>query len=141
MPLRESNYWLDTVDMPQLDWERPLPARCDVAVIGAGFTGLSAARALAKRGLHVVVLDAESIGWGASSRNGGMVLTGLKVGAGTLVSKYGRDLAKRLFAASLAGISCVESIVAEEQIDCNFVRYGHLEVASKPAHYASFQRA
>jgi glycine/D-amino acid oxidase-like deaminating enzyme len=141
MPLREANYWLDTVDMPQLDWERPLPARCDVAVIGAGFTGLSAARGLAQRGLNVVVLEAESVGWGASSRNGGMVLTGLKIGAGELVAKYGRDLAKRLFAASLSAISCVERIVQEEGIHCNFARRGHLEVASKPAHYDSFKRS
>ena len=50
-----------------------------VAVIGAGFTGLSAARTLARRGARVAVLEAETIGWGASSRNGGMVLTGLKL--------------------------------------------------------------
>ncbi|MCC7360398.1 MAG: FAD-binding oxidoreductase [Anaerolineales bacterium] len=141
MLLREANYWLDTVDMPVPDWERPLPARADVAVIGAGFTGLSAARVLAKRGVSVVVLDAESIGWGASSRNGGMVLTGLKVGAAELIQRYGRDLARRLFAASLAAIDTVERLVAEEQIACNFARTGHLEVAAKPAHYAGFQRS
>lgn len=141
MPLREANYWLDTVDMPLLDWQRPLPARCEVAIIGAGFTGLAAARALARRGVAVVVLEAESIGWGASSRNGGMVLTGLKVGAAELVARYGRDLARRLFAASLAAINTVEALVAEEQIACNFARVGHLEVAAKPAHYAGFQRS
>ncbi len=141
MPLRVANYWLDTVDMPVPDWERPLPARCDVAIIGAGFTGLSAARALARRGVSVVVLEAESVGWGASSRNGGMVLTGLKVGAAELVDRYGRDLARRLFATSLAAINCVEALVTDEQIACNFARAGHLEVASKPAHYTSFQRS
>jgi len=141
MPLREANYWLDTVDLPLLDRQRPLPAACDMAVIGAGFTGLSAARALARRGANVVVLEAESVGWGASSRNGGMVLTGLKVGAAELVKRYGRDLARRLFAASLAAINCVESLVADEHIACNFARAGHLEVAAKPAHYADFQRS
>ena len=141
MPLREANFWLDTVDMPVPDWERPLPARADVAVIGAGFTGLSAALALAKRGASVVVLEAESVGWGASSRNGGMVLTGLKVGAAELIQRYGRDLAKRLFAASLAAIDTVERLVTEEHIACNFARTGHLELAAKPAHYAGFQKS
>jgi glycine/D-amino acid oxidase-like deaminating enzyme len=127
--------------MPVLDWERPLPAQCHVAIIGAGLTGLAAARALARRGADVVVLEAETVGWGASARNGGMVLTGLKVGAAELVQRYGRDLARRLFAASLAAIDCVEALVAEEQIACNFARSGHLEVASKPAHFVGFQRS
>jgi glycine/D-amino acid oxidase-like deaminating enzyme len=141
MPLREANYWLDTVAMPVPDWERPLPARCDVAVVGAGYTGLSAARALARRGVSVVVLEAEAIGWGASSRNGGMVLTGLKLGVETLIARYGRDHARQLFAASLEAINCVEGLVGEEAIACDFARRGHLEVAYKPAHYAGFQHA
>ena len=80
MPLQEQNYWLTTADFP-IPEPRGLPARVDVAVIGAGFTGLSAARTLAKRGAKVAVLENETIGWGASSRNGGMVLTGMKLGA------------------------------------------------------------
>jgi glycine/D-amino acid oxidase-like deaminating enzyme len=141
MSLREANYWLDTTAMPVPDWERPLPERCDVAVVGAGFTGLSAARALARRGAGVVVLEAQSLGWGASSRNGGMVLTGLKLGAETLVSRYGRDHARALFAASLAAIDCVETLVRDEGIGCDFARCGHLEAAYKSAHYAGFERA
>ena len=80
----------------------PLPESVDVAVIGAGFTGLSAARTLAKRGAKVAVLEAETIGWGASSRNGGMVLTGLKLGVNKLISMYGRERTQRMYAASLA---------------------------------------
>jgi glycine/D-amino acid oxidase-like deaminating enzyme len=78
MNYAEKNYWLDTVIMPAGS-VGPLPSSVDVAVIGAGFTGLSAARTLAKRGARVAVLEAETIGWGASSRNGGMVLTGMKL--------------------------------------------------------------
>lgn len=141
MALRDANYWLDTVPMPVPDWERPLPERCDAAVIGAGFTGLAAARALARRGANVVVLEAEAIGWGASARNGGMVLAGLKLGPETLIARYGRQQARELFAASLAAIDCVESLVRDEAIDCSFSRCGHLELACKPAHYAGFERA
>src|SRR5271165_5508737 len=110
----EQNYWLTTVDMPSADAARPLPDVVDVAVIGAGFTGLSAARTLAKRGARVAVLESETIGWGASSRNGGMVLTGMKLGVNQLISKYGRELTQRMYAASLASMECVEQIVQEE---------------------------
>ena len=140
MPLQELNYWLTTTDFPPSDPSRPLPDMVDVAVIGSGFTGLSAARALAKLGARVAVLEAETIGWGASSRNGGMVLTGLKLGFGELASKYGRDLARRMYDASLASIDCVEQIIREESIACDFSRSGHLEVACKPKHFASYAR-
>ncbi len=140
MPLKEKIFWHDTVEMPAAR-EQPLPERVDVAVSGSGVTGLSAARALARRGARVAVLEANSLGWGASSRNGGMVLTGLKVGVGELMEKYGREATRRMFAASLASIDCVEQIVREEGIECDFVRSGHLEVASKPAHFEDFARA
>jgi glycine/D-amino acid oxidase-like deaminating enzyme len=120
---------------------RPLPEKVDVAILGAGFTGLSAARTLAKRGARVAVLEAQTVGWGASSRNGGMVLTGLKLGAGDLISRYGKETTKRMFAASLEAISTVEQIIADEMIDCDFSRSGHLEVANKPGHFDGFQRS
>ena len=56
--------------------EHPLPARADVVVVGGGYTGMAAADELARRGRSVVVLEAERLGWGASSRNGGMVHPG-----------------------------------------------------------------
>jgi glycine/D-amino acid oxidase-like deaminating enzyme len=140
MTLREHNYWLTTVQAPISDAARPLPARIDVAIIGAGFTGLSAARTLAKRGVKVAVLESETIGWGASSRNGGMVLTGMKLGVNQLISMYGRELTRRMYAASLATIDCVEKIVLEEAIDCDFSRCGHLEVACKQKHFDDYAR-
>jgi glycine/D-amino acid oxidase-like deaminating enzyme len=139
MSLQEHNYWLTTAEFPKIE-DRPLPERADVAVIGAGFTGLSAARTLAKRGAKVAVLESETIGWGASSRNGGMVLTGMKLGANKLISMYGRELAQRMYAASLASIDCVERMVAEERIDCDFARCGHLEVACKQKHFDGYAR-
>jgi glycine/D-amino acid oxidase-like deaminating enzyme len=139
MSPREQNFWLTTGVMP-LCSPSPLPESVDVAVIGAGFTGLSAARTLAKRGAAVAVLEAESTGWGASSRNGGMVLTGLKLGVNQLISMYGRERTRRMYAASLASIDCVESIVREEKIDCAFSRCGHLEVACKQKHFDDYAR-
>ncbi|MFY9646658.1 MAG: FAD-binding oxidoreductase [Terriglobales bacterium] len=136
---QELNYWLTTVQMPSAP-AQPLPESADVAVIGAGFTGLSAALALAKRGAKVVVLESETIGWGASSRNGGMVLTGMKLGVNKLISMYGRELTRRMYAASLETIDSVERIVSEENIACDFARTGHLEVACKQAHFDDYAR-
>jgi glycine/D-amino acid oxidase-like deaminating enzyme len=85
--MQEQNYWLTTAQFPAPENSRPLPEVVDVAVIGAGFTGLSAARTLAKRGARVAVLERNTIGWGASSRNGGMVLTGMKLGVNKLISR------------------------------------------------------
>ncbi len=140
MPLREFNYWLTTTEFPTVDASRRIPEAVDVAVIGAGFTGLSAARTLAKRGAKVAVLESETIGWGASSRNGGMVLTGMKLGVNKLISMYGRERTQRMYAASLASMDSVEQIVREEAIDCDFSRCGHLEVACKQKHFDDYAR-
>jgi glycine/D-amino acid oxidase-like deaminating enzyme len=137
--LQEHNYWLTTAEFPKIE-ARPLPERVDVAVLGAGFTGLSAARTLAKRGAKVAVLESETVGWGASSRNGGMVLSGMKLGVNKLISMYGRDLTRRMYAASLETIDCVEKIIREEGIECDFSRCGHLEVACKQKHFDDYAR-
>ncbi len=141
MLFKQMPFWMETVAMPTADAARPLPESVDVAVIGGGFTGLSGGRALAKRGAHVAVLEAETFGWGASSRNGGMVLTGLKLGVSELLKRYGREAAQNMYRASLDSIGCVEQIVKEEGIACDFSRSGHLEVACKPAHFEQFLRS
>ncbi len=135
----QHNYWHTTVSMPDNLKLIPLPPKVDVAIIGGGYTGLSAARTLAKQGIKVVVLEANTIGWGASSRNGGMVLTGLKLDMQTVMKKYGRELARRLFQCSLESIDTVEGMIGEEHIDCGFARYGHLLTANKPKHYEALQ--
>ncbi|HJR80675.1 MAG TPA: FAD-binding oxidoreductase [Anaerolineales bacterium] len=132
-------YWHTTAQMPNDSNLTPLLKNVDVAVIGGGYTGLSAARTLAREGARVAVLEANSIGWGASSRNGGMVLTGLKLGMQTIMKNYGRETAKKLFQCSLDAIDTVEQLVREENIDCGFARYGHLLTANKPKHYQALE--
>jgi glycine/D-amino acid oxidase-like deaminating enzyme len=138
--LKERSCWRDTVN-PEATASRPLPERVDVAVIGGGITGLCAARALAKRGISVAVLETHTIGWGASSRNGGMVLTGLKLEVDTLIARYGLEPARRLYRASVDSVDVVERIVQDERIECHFKRCGHLSLASKPAHFQHFERS
>ncbi len=141
MPIREKNYWLETVTTPPAQSARDLPDTIDVAVVGAGYCGLSAARILAKRGVNVAVFEAETFGWGASSRNGGMALTGMKLPVPALIKRYGRETVRKMYAASLESIDCVEQIVREENIDCSFSRCGHLEVACKQAHFDAYEES
>lgn len=137
--LKPEIYWHTTVQLPDASHLIPLPEKVDVAIIGGGYTGLSAARILAGNGVKVAVLEANTIGWGASSRNGGMVLTGLKVGMKTVLKKYGREISRQLFQCSLDSIDTVEQIVKQENIDCGFARYGHLLVTNKPKHFDALQ--
>src|SRR5579872_1000337 len=140
MGIHESNYWQTTVEAPPRATPGTLPECVDLAIIGGGFTGLSAARTLARRGANVAVLETETMGWGASSRNGGMVLTGLKLSVNKLIAMYGRERTQRMYAASLATIDCVEQIIREENIACDFARSGHLEVACKQKHFDDYAR-
>src|SRR5712692_5238452 len=141
MLINEKNYWLDTITTPPAQAARELPDSIDVAVVGAGFCGLSAARTLARRGVSVAVLEAETLGWGARSRNGGMVLTGMKLPVPALIKRYGRETVRGMYAASLDSIDCVEQIVREENIGCNFSRCGHLEVACKQTHFDDYKES
>lgn len=129
------SYWLDTAP-PGTDYSASvLPDQVDVAVIGGGFTGLSSAIHLRKKGASVALLEAERFGWGASGRNGGMCTPGLTIGFLTAIDRYGFEEASRLYLEFDAAINLVERIIREEQIDCDFKRTGKLNLASKPAHY------
>jgi len=139
--IKEVPYWWATAPELPSYADKLLPQRADVVVIGSGYTGLSAARNLARRGASVVVLEKETIGWGASSRNGGQVLTGLAIGPGALIKQVGLERAKAMYAASLRGLDFIEELIRAEQIECDFQRVGHIEAACKPAHFEHFQHA
>ena len=140
--MNEYPYWWDGVPTLSADPLRaasgvvPLPRQtCDVAIVGAGYTGLSAARHLSAAGASVIVLERERVGWGASSRNGGQVLTGLKVDAATLVARYGEARARQLFDISLESIANLEALIRREAIQCDYESTGHVQAAWKPSHF------
>ncbi|MFA6444866.1 MAG: FAD-binding oxidoreductase [Sterolibacterium sp.] len=135
------SYWLDTAPKFTGGQTEAPAGEVDVAVVGAGFTGLSAAIALAKKGASVAVFDAGLVGNAASGRNGGMCNNGFAQDYYALSNTLGRERANLLYRAFDAGVSKVESLIAEEGIDCDFKRVGKLKLAAKPKHYDKLARS
>lgn len=102
--------------------------QADVVVVGAGFSGLSAALEMAQRGLSVVVLEADRIGSGASGRNGGQAIVGYASGQGPFEAQLGPNEASRAWAMSLDAIELIDRRIAEHGIDCDRV-FGYVYVA------------
>jgi glycine/D-amino acid oxidase-like deaminating enzyme len=138
--MKLESFWTDTVPVFQGRSE-PLPARADAVVIGAGFTGLSAARRLAMRGARVVVLEAGAVAAEASGRNGGHVNNGLAVDYATVAARVGAERAAAWYREYDAAVDTVERVVREEDIDCGFVRRGKLKLASRAPHYDQLARS
>ena len=105
----------------------------DVAVLGGGIAGCSAALHLAARGYRVVLLEARSIGYGASGRSGGQTIFGLAVGQQKLATEVGRDDARRLFQLSVEALDLTQSLIRDHAIECDY-RPNHVHVAVKPRH-------
>lgn len=114
-----SNYAANTHPLPAFPQAKGA-ITCDVCVIGAGFTGLSAALRLAQKGYDVVLLDAQRVGFGASGRNGGQVAVGQRVGQDELEKMVGKDAAHALWKLSLESVALVRSLIAEHAIDCGW---------------------
>src|ERR1700742_2165775 len=120
------------------DQSSPRPAlagdiTADVAVMGGGIAGCSAALHLAQRGYRVVLLEARSIGYGASGRSGGQTIFGLAVGQQKLEREVGRDDAHRLFDLSVEALDLTQSLIREHEIACDY-RANHIHAAVKPRH-------
>ncbi|MBK8373643.1 NAD(P)/FAD-dependent oxidoreductase [Sphingorhabdus sp.] len=111
----------------------------DVAVIGGGFTGLSAALACAEKGLQVALFEAQTIGFGASGRNGGQLIPGLRWSMREIDAEFGRERAKAIFDLAYGAVERVKDRIATHGIKCD-LKAGHLEAAYKPDHFDAMQR-
>ena len=111
----------------------------EVAVIGGGFTGLSAALACAEKGLKVALFEAQSIGFGASGRNGGQLIPGLRWSMREIDAEFGRERAQAIFNLAYGAVGRVNSRISQHGIACD-LKSGHLEAAYKPEHFADMQR-
>lgn len=94
-------------------------SRADVCIVGAGFSGLSTALHLARRGFRVVVLEAARVGWGASGRNGGQLVNGYSRDLDVIERRYGGEAARALGAMAFEGAAIIRELVGEYGIDCD----------------------
>jgi glycine/D-amino acid oxidase-like deaminating enzyme len=120
---------------------RALPDAADVVVIGGGYTGINAARELARHGTAVTLLEAQTLGWGASTRNGGIVHPGYKWSAAELIKRYGEATGRALYRETLDSYELVKRLIVDESIDCDFRETGHLELAYAPSHVPELEHA
>lgn len=122
--------------------ERPAwtgEGRADVCIVGAGYTGLSAALHLAERGYDVVVLEAHRAGWGASGRNGGQLGSGQRVEQPELEARFGVGAAQRLWELGESAKTLARDLIGRHHIDCD-LRPGILHAAHRPRYVADHER-
>jgi glycine/D-amino acid oxidase-like deaminating enzyme len=141
MLMKLEPYWLDSAPRFDADAAGPLSGKVDVAIVGGGFTGLSAALALAKSGANVAVLEAGRVIGEASGRNGGHCNNGTAHDLGGLAASLGLERASALYRAFDAAVDQVEALVAEEAIACDFRRTGKIKLAAKPEHFAKLEKS
>lgn len=137
--LRETPFWWEDAPRPAMPPEA-LPPRIDVAIVGSGVTGLSAAIPLARAGRSVLVLEADAAGEGASSRNAGFLGRTLKHGFAEIMEQAGLDQAIAVYREMDAALQHVDDLVAEEGLDCAFRRCGRFMGALSTAHYDGIAR-
>jgi len=116
-------------DLPPLRGD----AGSDVVVIGGGFCGLSTALHLAEQGIGVTLLEAHEPGWGASGRNGGQVIPGLKLQPDDLVARYGRETGERIAQTAAAAPGVVYGLIGKYGIDADLRQTGWIQLAKGPA--------
>ncbi|MDZ7749695.1 MAG: FAD-dependent oxidoreductase [Halofilum sp. (in: g-proteobacteria)] len=137
------SYWEATLGDARPDWPALAgDACCDVAIIGGGFTGLSAALHLARdHGIDARVLEAGPIAWGASGRNAGFcLLAATKLSIAQMLRRYGQAETQRFYAAQREGIELVRELCASEGIDCERRGEGTLTVAHVPGRLDELRR-
>jgi glycine/D-amino acid oxidase-like deaminating enzyme len=119
----------------------PLPQHVDVAIVGSGFTGLSAALTLLRAGRSVAVLERDAPGCGASTRNGGQVGSGnQKFRVKRLIELRGRRKAEALLREGVSMLDYIEHLIGSEGIECHFSRCGRFRGAIRPEHYEAMAR-
>lgn len=132
-------YWWDAAPR-EAPREVALPKSCDVAIIGAGYTGLSAALTLARAGRSVVVLEAAAPGQGASSRSGGMIGHGHRLSYTKLIERFGPEKAKDLIREGMASLEFAKALITDEKIDAGLQVCGRMRGAWTEADFATMGR-
>jgi glycine/D-amino acid oxidase-like deaminating enzyme len=132
-------YWWDAA--PPQHAIPPVPATADIAIIGSGFTGLSAALTFLRHGRRAVVLERGVPGYGASTRNGGQVGSGnQKFRVKRLIELRGRRKAEAMLREGVRMLDYIEHLIRSENLDCHFTRCGRFRAAIRPEHYEAMAR-
>lgn len=143
LPANES-FWAYDIDLQNQSKRllgQQLPDRTGVLVVGAGYTGLSAALTLARAGQDVTVIDTGGIGFGCSSRNGGHIGPSFhKLGVAGLAAEHGQDLANSVLRESLDALNWLKTFIRDEKIDCDLQLVGRFKGASRAHHYEELAR-
>ena len=132
--MKTAPYWWDDAPRPRID-NAPLPDRVDVAIVGAGYTGLTAAIVLARAGRGVVVFEAEDAAWGCSARNGGQIGSGVKPGLEALERRFGREGGRAVVREGLDSLDYTIDFIEREGIDCDLHKGGRFIGAHRPSRY------
>ena len=131
-PLGQPYWWREAV---WGDYDQPPPANIDVLIIGAGFTGLSAAIAAHDAGGKVAVIDAGQPGKGASTRNGGMTGAHPRLTWQELCQKFGRSTADKIFAEAPIALQFVRDLIESEAFECDLQQTGRIQLAWSASHF------
>ena len=130
-------YWWEAAP-PEAAADVRLPASVDIAIVGSGYCGLSAAIELSSAGQNVVVLDAGDLGIGASTRSGGMITGGQKFVVSGAIKSHPVERQQRILEDAKASLDHIEELIARHSLDADYVRCGRLIAAYTPAHFAVF---
>lgn len=145
----DTSFYSDDVKFTPYWWEAaprepappaPLPGRTDVAIVGSGYTGLSAALTLARAGRAVLVLEKDDPGFGASSRNGGAFGANLRISFASMIGKLGLEQATAYYRGAREALATLGAVVEGEKIDCHFARVGRFMGAHRPGDYEALAR-
>ena len=132
-------YWWSEAPLRPTE-RQPVPPAADVVIVGAGYTGLSAAIRLARAGRSVQVFDKQDPGEGASTRNGGITSGNLRPGTADLTRRFGAERAFAIQAEAKAAREDLYRFIADENIDCDFALTGRFSGAAAPGDYDRLAR-
>ena len=132
-------YW--TLDAPlPVAAEEPLPERCDVVIVGSGYTGLCAARETARAGRSTLVLDSGPVGGGCSAKNGGQVAFSIKPSHAALSARHGEAIATRIYEEGREAVADLKRLASDEGLDCDWRDVGCFVGAHTPRLYGALVR-